>query len=209
MAQHIGILHAGVPSVERPYFLPAKKEKEKNDEGREAGSLCSAAIQEAALRSQAIVENAAQAYPLIDIRDLENVDLLIYYFETGRADDMKEALQLVDRQRQTDQITKALQAASESIRKTIHQSMAQLGTALAKSFSVLSTQLAMQHGEMMQGIEAGRSAAEAQTRAVQEQTTALVSAQSMNEALLKKIDTSSSQLAAQMDRQMKEVHHLY
>ena len=32
MAQHIGILHAGVPFVERPYFLPAKKQKEKKDE---------------------------------------------------------------------------------------------------------------------------------------------------------------------------------
>lgn len=55
------------------------------------------AIQAIAQRSQKILELAVETFPLIDFRDWENIDLIIYYFETGRADDMKEALQLVDR----------------------------------------------------------------------------------------------------------------
>ncbi len=183
----------------------------------------------------AFVESATQAYPLIDLRDWENVDLLIYYFETGRADDMKEALQLVDRQRQTDQITDALEMASAEICKTIHHSMNQLGNALSQSFSLLSSQLSQsfnmvssqmsqlssqlsrQHVEMLNAMEeqtaAQQAASEAQLKEIRAQaaaqTTSQVTSQEMNRALLEKISESSSDLAAQMRRQMREVHDIY
>ena len=158
----------------------------------------------------AIVESATKAYPLIDLRDWENVDLLIYYFETGRADDMKEALQLVDRQRQTEMLAKAIAMASEEICKTIHQSMNQLGNALAQSFSLLSSQMARQHDELLRGMEeqtaAQKEASEAQIKAIHAQTAAQVTSQEMNRALLAKISSSSADLAHQMHRQMREVH---
>lgn len=159
-----------------------------------------------AQRSQKIIESAVKAYPLIDFRDWENVDLIIYYFETGRADDMKEALQLVDRQRQTDQIVEAIENASESISRTIDRSMAQLGSALAQSFSVLSRQMAQQHVELMAGME---RQAETQLHEIRTQTAEQRNAQAMNQALLKKISDSSLELAEQMDRQMNEAHGLY
>ncbi len=193
-----------------------------------------ATIRTLSLRSQAIVESATKAYPLIDFRDWENVDLIIYYFETGRADDMKEALQLVDRQRQTDEITSAIAMASAAICKTIDSSIARLGMALKESFKMLSLQMARQHGEMMyrmeQQAELQRETSEAQSREIRglreqaaaqsrelrglrEQATAemsmQVSAQAMNAALLNKISVSSKRLADQMDRQMREVHGLY
>lgn len=167
-----------------------------------------------------IVKEGTDAYPLIDFRDWENVDLLIYYFETGRADDMKEALQLVDRQRQTDQITRALSIASASICKTFDNTMRQLGSSLAQSFTVLSRQMARQHAEMMYRMDQQaadwREMSEAQNRelrGLREQAAAemsmQVSAQAMNQALLDKISVSSKHLAEQMDRQMREVHGLY
>ena len=73
--------------------------------------------------------------------DWENIDLLIHYFETGRADSMKEALQLVDRQRQTNQITNAIYSAGRYVGQSIGYSMRELGNALSRSFSVISQQL--------------------------------------------------------------------
>ncbi len=177
-------------------------------------------IKEIAIRSQEIVESAVKTYPLIDFRDWENVDLIIYYFETGRADDMKEALQLVDRQRQTDQITRAIAMASAAICSTINSSIARLGSALAESFSVLSRQMAQQHAEMMYQMERQAEtqgemfeAQNRELRGLREQAAAemsmQVSAQAMNQALLEKISVSSKHLAEQMDRQMREVHGLY
>lgn len=169
----------------------------------------------------AIVESATKAYPLIDLRDWENVDLLIFYFETGRADNMKEALQLVDRQRQTEILAKAVAMASAEISKTIHQSMNRLGNALSQSFSLLSSQMAKQHGEILKGMEeqtaaqlkeiraqtaAQQAASEAQLKEIRAQTAAQLSSQEMNRALLEKISESSSDLAEQMRRQMREVH---
>lgn len=143
-------------------------------------------------------------------RDWENVDLLIYYFETGRADDMKEALQLVDRQRQTEMLAKAIAMASAEISKTIHHSMNQLGSALAQSFGLLSSQMARQHGELMKELEeqaaTQRDASEAQLKAINAQTAAQAASQAMNRALLEKISVSSLDLAEQMHRQMREVH---
>ena len=165
-----------------------------------------------AAQSKALVDSAVKAYPVIDFRDWGNVDLLIYYFETGRADSVKEALQLVDRQRQTDQITQALEMASAEINRTIHQSMVQLGSALVQSFSVLSSQLAAQHNELMQGMEEQAAQQRAkigeQTAAIERQSAMQVSAQEMNTALLNKISTSSGRLATQMDRQLKEAYNV-
>lgn len=168
-----------------------------------------AVIEALANKSQDIIIAARKAYPLIDFRDWENVDLLIYYFETGRADDMKEALQLVDKQRQTDQITRAIAMASATISKSIDMSLRNLGGALAQSFSVLSRQMAKQHTEMRQQAEQQQKLFEAQVSEIRAQTAEQRNAQAMNQALLNKISLSSKHLADQMDRQMREVHGLY
>ncbi len=73
--------------------------------------------------------------------DWKNIDLLIYYLETGRADHLKESLLLLDQQKQTDQIVNAISAAKTSISQTVQTAMSRLGMALSKSFSVISTQL--------------------------------------------------------------------
>ena len=50
----------------------------------------------------------AQFKSVLDIRDWKYIDLIIFYFESGRADTLKESLQQVDRPVQTDEILKEI-----------------------------------------------------------------------------------------------------
>lgn len=91
----------------------------------------------------------AQFKTVLDIRDWQHIDLVIFYFETGRADTLKEALQQVDRKVQTDEIIEAIETAGQNISSTIRMSMNELRGDLNKSFNRLSEQLALQHAEQM------------------------------------------------------------
>lgn len=91
----------------------------------------------------------AQFKSVLDIRDWAHIDLIIFNFETGRADTLKEALQQVDRRVQTDEIIEAIETAGSSIAATINVTMRELRSDLNKSFNRLSEQLAIQHAEQM------------------------------------------------------------
>ena len=91
----------------------------------------------------------AQFKSVLDIRDWAHIDLIIFNFETGRADTLKEALQQVDRRVQTDEIIEAIESAGNYISSTIRMSMNELRGDLNKSFNRLSEQLALQHAEQM------------------------------------------------------------
>lgn len=91
----------------------------------------------------------AQFKSVLDIRDWEHIDLIIFNFETGRADTLKEALQQVDRRVQTDEIIEAIESAGSSIAATINVTMRELRSDLNKSFNRLSEQLTIQHAEQM------------------------------------------------------------
>ena len=112
--------------------------------------------------------------------DWENIDLMIFYFESGRAVNMREALQLVDRQRQTDSIIEAINNATEKICHTINRGIMYINETIVNCASILSSQL---------------SAISAQ------QTQLLISADSMQRALRNKSNESSRQL-------MDDVHKI-
>lgn len=112
--------------------------------------------------------------------DWENIDLLIFYFESGRALNLREALQLVDRQRQTDSILEAINEATKKICYTIERGFLQIETTLIGCASVLSSQL--------------------QSIQLQQQNLA-ISVDSMRNALQSKANTSSNRL-------MEDVHQL-
>lgn len=57
---------------------------------------------------------------MIDERDWKYLDVVIYYFETKRADSIKEALQQLDRLIQTNMIVSAVQSASRDIQGCIY-----------------------------------------------------------------------------------------
>ncbi len=118
---------------------------------------------------------------LIDTRDWANLDLVIFYFETGRAKSMQEALQLVDRQRQNDRIVEAINEASYQICNTINAGIEHIQNVVIGCAKVLSTQL----GEIASQQKAlGREISNLQ-----------ISASSMEKALKAKSNVSSNQLA--------------
>lgn len=85
----------------------------------------------------------------LDCRDWKHIDLIIFYYETGRADTLKECLQQVDRQVQTDAIIKEIRSASKNISDTIKTSITGLKEEMVVCFDKLSVQLDSQHKETM------------------------------------------------------------
>lgn len=80
------------------------------------------------LKDALVIQERAEKYfdclnaefcAVLDFRDWQNIDLIIFYFETGRADSLKEALGLVDRERQTERIVDSIARATREICKTI------------------------------------------------------------------------------------------
>ena len=78
---------------------------------------------------------------ILNESDWGNIDLIIHYLETGRADTLKEALLQVDRQLQTNQIVEAIDRASEAMCNHIHSAFSSLGQALAISFTKLDNSI--------------------------------------------------------------------
>ena len=85
----------------------------------------------------------------LDCRDWKHIDLIIFYYETGRADTLKECLQQVDRQVQTDAIIKEIRSASKNICNSITNSISRLQQEMVVCFDKLSVQLDSQHKEIM------------------------------------------------------------
>jgi len=73
--------------------------------------------------------------------DWRNIDLLIYYLESGRADSLKEALIQLDKQKQTDQIVKAIHEAADSISRTISSSIERLGQNMQHALTKLGNRI--------------------------------------------------------------------
>lgn len=129
--------------------------------------------------------------PLLNPSDWENIDLCIYYLQTGRAESIKECLQLVDRQRQTNEIVNAVQQASDRICNEIHSGFTALGKTMIKCFNSVSAQLesissqiANEHNEVINALNR-----------INDSNSAILSATQLNNALLAKANMSSEQLA--------------
>ncbi len=151
----------------------------------------------------------AQFKTVLDIRDWQHIDLVIFYFETGRADTLKEALQQVDRKVQTDEIIDAIKTAGQNISSTIRMSMNELRGDLNRSFAKLSVQLADQHREQMSALSSisGNIEKTNESLAKLQQTNEkngesiekLTSAAYLNNALLTKISYDSLSLMSDVD----------
>ena len=84
----------------------------------------------------------AQYTSMIDERDWGDLDLVIYAFETGRADSMKEALQFVDGERRANRILNAVEISGKQVCSTIQNGLRSLASGMVKCFQVLSEQIA-------------------------------------------------------------------
>lgn len=88
-----------------------------------------------------LVELTTTYEPFLLREDWQNIDLLIFYLQTGRADTLKEALVLADRQRQTDAIVNEISKATKSIASAIKASTQTVVTGIKNATSTINTNL--------------------------------------------------------------------
>ncbi len=148
--------------------------------------------------------------PTLDPRDWGNVDYLIYAFETGRARDLTEALQMCDRELQTQRVEKAIKSATAEITATIRRGLGNLQAQMETCFYNLSQQVAASTSKVTEAIaetnaqiEKARKATEqtnARLAGVQSSLAQMTTAAAMNNALLAKANESSSALADDVHR---------
>lgn len=105
---------------------------------RDANKLIEPKMQLHNAAYNALVETYAG---VLDQRDWPYLDLLIYYFETDRAGTMREALQQLDRERQTQQIVGTIQTATMTICRTIQEEMSVLRGTIQMGFAALQTSI--------------------------------------------------------------------
>lgn len=132
--------------------------------------------------------------PLIDVRDWENLDLVIYYLETRRAISVREALQLADRQHQTEAIIQTFKVATEQIKETITLNSQRLESTVLGCTRVISSGLDNISGRL-NAIEVNQEIAASHLRNLSSQI-------SVNNALQAKANTSSEQMMRDI-RQMR------
>ena len=132
----------------------------------------------------------------IDERDWANLDYLIYAIETGRAESIKESLQLLDKEKQTDRIVAAIQTASKEIAQSLQRGFSALSEQMTKSFVVLSKQIQNNTDTVLRNI--------GQVQGAQAETSArilnLTAQQTLTNALLEKASESSEQLVEDVHR---------
>jgi hypothetical protein len=78
---------------------------------------------------------------LLDERDWQNLDYIIFSFETGRALTIKDALFYVDRERETERIVASIQEANRNLSKVIRAEVGSLKSAMERSFYELNENL--------------------------------------------------------------------
>ncbi len=80
-------------------------------------------------------------YSFLDERDWENVDLLIFNFETGRALDMRDALLQVDNERRNQQLHSAILNASKTVANIIVRGFGELQSTIENQFLLMDEQI--------------------------------------------------------------------
>ncbi|MDE5562876.1 MAG: hypothetical protein K2J01_04950 [Clostridiales bacterium] len=133
---------------------------------------------------------------LIDPRDWENTDILIYALETRRAENMKEALQVVDGERRTERIVEAVNTAGQEICKSINTGLRRLQSEMTRCFGILGELVVLQ-GDRIAGHMQSLSNGIAANNSYMAQ---LTTQQSMSNALLAKANENSSALTAEVSR---------
>ena len=159
-------------------------------------------IEALAAQSRAVNQALRDTYGVfLNESDWQNIDLIIHYVETGRADTLKEALIQVDRQRQNDQLVRAIGEANAAICNHIESAFSRMGEALAQCFErlegrlqALSYQLADYQGEIAAGNRAAQEANERLSKSLSEKLDMQISATKANALLLEKANRSSDEL---------------
>ncbi len=121
---------------------------------------------------------------VMDERDWENLDLVIFNYETGRALDLRDALMQVDMERRNERLVDAIENASYAISNSIRRGFGELGGRIESRFN-----------EICDVLSETNSRALAQGDAVQASLARIAEISSAQEALQRKMETSSDTMA--------------
>ena len=133
---------------------------------------------------------------LITERDWGNLDLVIYYFETGRAETIKEALQLVDRQKQTDAIIYAIEQVGNKISNMISTAT----VALMKTIKYACDEIV----DNIRAVNANLSELTHKVNVISDKTDMLASTAMLQNALLSQANRNSAELAKDVSYMLEE-----
>ena len=155
----------------------------------------SAVIRELARKSNEVNSVLRKTYGFVLMEcDWCNIDLIIHYLETGRAESLKEALQQVDRQRQTNDIVNAIERASRAISQHIESAFERMGEALAMSFNKLNNDLSNSLNDISSRMESGEKIINEANRKLINRLDKQISTTELQNALLEKANKSSDEL---------------
>lgn len=136
---------------------------------------------------------------MIDARDWENTDLLIYSLETRRAENMKEALQVVDHERRAERIVSAISDAGREICNSINTGLKRLQNGMTRCFGVLNKKIDDQ-SRIMSGLSGQISSMNSRLADNNKYLAHITSQQNMSNALLAKANANSSELTGEIAR---------
>ncbi len=123
----------------------------------------------------------------LDVRDWSYIDLIIFYFETGRADTLKEALQLVDNEKRNEMLVKAISTACEKLGKVIYDGFYQIRKDINNGIELLASK-----------IDDLTEQQRYSNQVLSDKLSALTSSVNLNNALQAKIALNSTQLVNDM-----------
>jgi len=145
-----------------------------------------------------------QYVPILYKSDWVHIDLILFYLESGRADSLKEALILLDQERQTKRIESAINESANRLKENFERSFKSLEKTVAYGFSQLqdtvSTGFANQNRLISQSMGDLKSTIENSSGRIEKRLTELCATESLNSSLLKKINTNSSALVSECNR---------
>lgn len=130
----------------------------------------------------------------LDKRDWAYLDLVIFYIETNRAESIREALQQIDRERQTQQIVASMREATEQICLSIKTEMRLLGQSIERGFSRLESSVSDMKNSFNRRISSLQAGVENSAAQTQLLASAQISQSTLTNALLAKSNATSEQL---------------
>ncbi len=143
-----------------------------------------------------VVDEFSKSLPNLDCRDYKHVDLIIYLLETGRADEMKEALQQTDVYVSTERIVQAINNATETISLSINKNFSRLESAIIKNTYELGNKI----DRLTYNVNAMSDRQSALISELNENVEKTNSAIKMQNALLEKSNVSSAEMASNVER---------
>lgn len=183
--RHKQNVYAAEEACRQAVALYEEAEKSAFMSGEENGRIISVKSNE----SQILTEALEKQYNwLLQPADWQNIDLIIFYLQTGRADSIKESLQLADRQRQNDAIVNEIRRAAVSISNEIRSNFIALGQVMVQCFNSLSEQIDLQGRQLLDSLGD-----------ISAQNEKLISSAKLQNALQAKANVTSEQLKSDLE----------